>query len=180
MAANQKLDIDHYTDMAAKNHRGLVPMVFMQASLPYAAGAVAGFMPDQAKALHDAGTAVPHKSVFEAGSVEGKADASIVTNGTAEDARKSAIDLGTDPLGLHQLEKIKLAKAVSNLDVTDAAAADAILRAEIDRRALLTPTPAQVAHNAVQTQVNPAAVGQAAGAAVVTSQTGPFGKGGKA
>ena len=163
--ANNKLDLRHYIDMAAKNHRGLIPMVFAKTILPYAQGAIAGFRPEEAKALHDDGIAVPHQSVYEAGAVETKAGASAVVDATEDDRRRSAVDLGDDPLSAHQLDRIKMAQALSGADVGSPEAADTIIKGEIERRQLTRPTPDQLASNAVATQINPAS------APTVTSQT---------
>lgn len=166
--ANTKLDIDHYVSMANKNHRGLVPMVFAKTVLPYAQGDVAGFRPEEAKALHDDGTAVPHSSVYEAGAVETKAGASVLVDASEDERRRSAVALGDEPLAAHQLDRIKLAKALEGGDVSSPEAADAIITAELDRRNLVRPTPDQRASLAVASAINPAS---GAPSVAVTSQS---------
>lgn len=51
--------LSFYSEIAEKNHRGLVPMVFLSSAMPYKAGDIAGFVPKDARAMHVAGQAEP-------------------------------------------------------------------------------------------------------------------------
>ncbi|WCS27795.1 hypothetical protein LOK46_13525 [Methylobacterium sp. NMS14P] len=129
-----RLDLSHFHDMAKGNHRGLVPMEFIEAAMPHAVGDVAGYKPADAKQLHDRGIAVPHGSVYERGSVAERRDASRVVPETDDELRRSQVDLGDDPLERHHLQRIKLAAQIAGRDVSKADEADEIIRAEIARR----------------------------------------------
>ena len=129
-----RLDLSHFHDMAKQNHRGLVPMQFVEAAMPHAVGDVAGFKPAEAKLLHDRGIAVPHGSVYERGAVGERQDASIVEPETDDELRRSQVDMGDDPMGQHHLQRIKLAAEIAGRTVPTKDEADEIIRAEIARR----------------------------------------------
>ena len=42
LANNTKLDLRHYEEMARKNHRGLVPMVFAETTMRFSLGVICG------------------------------------------------------------------------------------------------------------------------------------------
>lgn len=129
-----RLDLSHFHDMAKQNHRGLVPMEFIEAAMPHAIGDVAGYKPHEAKALHDRGIAVPHGSVYDRGDIAERRDASVVVPETDDELRRSQVDLGDDPMGQHHLQRIKLAAEIAGRDVSTKADADEIIQAEIARR----------------------------------------------
>lgn len=129
-----RLDLSHFHDMAKSNHRGLVPMEFVEAAMPHAMGDVAGYKPAEAKLLHDRGIAVPHGSVYERDAVAERQDASTIEPETDDELRRSQVDLGDEPLERHHLQRIKLAAQIAGYDVSKADEADEIIRAEIARR----------------------------------------------
>ena len=129
-----RLDLSHFHDMAKANHRGLVPMEFIEAAMPHAMGDVAGYKPEQAKQLHDRGIAVPHGSVYERGSVGERQDASVVEPETDDELRRSQVELGDEPLSRHHLQRIKLAAEIAGRDVSTKDDADEIIRGELARR----------------------------------------------
>jgi hypothetical protein len=132
-----RLDLSHFHDMAKQNHRGLVPMEFIEPAMPHGVGDVAGYKPAEAKALHDRGIAVPHDSVYDRGDLAERRDASVVVPETDDELRRSQVDLGEGPLERHHLQKIKLAAQIAGRDVSKADEADEIIRAEIARRGAL-------------------------------------------
>ncbi|WP_342163057.1 hypothetical protein [Methylobacterium sp. SD21] len=137
LANNTKLDLRHYEDMARKNHRGLVPMVFAETTLPYALGEIAGFRPAAAKKLHDDGTAVPHESVYRSGSLPEKQVGAGLVDETEDEARRSAVEIPGDVLEAHGLKRMALAKKIAGRDPGTYDEADEIIRAEQQRRSAL-------------------------------------------
>lgn len=138
-ATHNHLDLSHYEEMARKNHRGLVPMSFVEPTLPFGVGDVAGFKPAAAKKLHDEGTAVPHSSVYDAGSIVTKAPAPVVDE-TEEERRKSAVDYPADWSEQHHLKRIGWAKALTGQEKMTVEEADAAIRQEVERRRLKSDT----------------------------------------
>lgn len=137
LANNTKLDLRDYEDMARKNHRGLVPMVFAETTLPFGIGEVAGFRPAAAKKLHDDGTAVPHESVYRSGSLTQKEAGAGLINETEDEARRSAVDIPADVLDAHGLKRMALAKKIAGRDPATWDEADAIIKSEQQRRAAM-------------------------------------------
>ncbi|MCJ2019460.1 hypothetical protein MKK84_18795 [Methylobacterium sp. E-065] len=149
-----RLDLSHFHDMGKQNHRGLVPMEFIEPAMPHAVGDVAGYKPAEAKALHDRGIAVPHGSVYDRGDVAERRDASQVVPETDDELRRSQVDLGDEPLGRHHLQRIKLAAEIAGRDVSTKDDADEIIRAEIARRGgLATRSGGAVTSDAFRQQV---------------------------
>ncbi len=138
-ATHNHLDLSHYEAMARQNHRGLVPMTFLEATLPHGVGDVAGFKPAAAKKLHDEGTAVPHSSVYDAGSLATKAPAPVVDE-TEEERRKSAVDYPADWPEQHHLKRIAWAKALTGQEKMSVEEADKAIRDEVERRRLKADT----------------------------------------
>ena len=137
LANNTKLDLRHYEEMARKNHRGLVPMVFAETTLPYTIGEIAGFRPAAAKKLHDDGTAVPHESVYRSGSLPEKRAGAGLVNETEDEARRSAVEIPDNVLDAHGLKRMALAKKIAGRDPATWEEADEIIKAEQSRRAAL-------------------------------------------
>lgn len=137
LATHTKLDLRHYEEMARGNHRGLVPMTFAETALPYALGETAGFKPTAAKKLHDDGTAVPHESVYRAGSLVEKETGAGLTDETADEARRSAVPIPGDALEQHGLSRMSLAKKITGQDPKTYDEADEMIRAEQQRRTVL-------------------------------------------
>lgn len=149
-----RLDLSHFHEMAKQNHRGLVPMAFIEAAMPHAVGDVAGYKPLEAKALHDRGIAVPHDSVYDRGDIAERRDASVVIPETEDELRRSQVDLGDEPLDRHHLQRIKLAAQIAGHEVSKADEADEIIRAEIARRgALASRSGGAVTSDALRQQV---------------------------
>lgn len=137
LANNTKLDLRHYEEMARQNHRGLVPMVFAETTLPYLIGEVAGFKPAAAKKLHDDGTAVPHESVYRSGSLPEKQAGAGLVNETEDETRRSAVVIPDGVLEDHGLKRMALAKKIAGRDPGSWPEADEIIKAEQARRAAL-------------------------------------------
>lgn len=137
LANNTKLDLRHYEEMARKNYRGLVPMVFAETTLPYTIGEIAGFRPAAAKKLHDDGTAVPHESVYRSGSLPEKEAGTGLVDETQDEARRSAVEIPADVLEAHGLKRMALAKKIAGRDPATWEEADAIIKAEQQRRAAM-------------------------------------------
>ena len=137
LANNTKLDLRHYEEMARGNHRGLVPMVFAETTLPFTIGEIAGFKPAEAKKLHDDGTAVPHESVYRSGSLPEKEAGAGLVDETQDEARRSAVEIPADVLEAHGLKRMALAKKIAGRDPATWEEADAIIKAEQQRRAAM-------------------------------------------
>lgn len=114
---------------------GLVPMTFLVPTITELKGDVRGAEPYTALRWYNQGIAEPLK-----GLPSSKAPVTTASAESEDDARRSAVDLGSDPLSGHRLTKIAAAKKLTGADsMTEAEANDAI-KAELDRRAGVTAT----------------------------------------
>lgn len=113
---------------------GLVPMRIVHGFTPHAAGEIAGFPPATAAGLYQAGDAVVVDENGEEVEIAVSKPASSPAGKTDESV--SGIDIPDAWEGLHHLQRVKLAKAISGrTDVAKTEEADAIIRAEVARRA---------------------------------------------
>jgi hypothetical protein len=113
---------------ALTNARGLVAMTVIEGFAPFSVGDVAGFTPDEALRLFNRGAvAVPGeaKTARRAAPVQPK------TEGEAQ------IEIPEDWATMHHLKRVSLAGKLAERKVETKEEADAIIGAEVERRAAL-------------------------------------------
>lgn len=126
-----------YHEVAKQNHRGLVPMQFLEHAMPYVAGDIAGFPPKDARAMHGAGQAVPYFP-DELDRPADRPSQQVSATDPAEIARLSAIEVTPAIFAEGKLAQIGLAKKILNVPQNtggiDSARAAEVIRAELARR----------------------------------------------
>lgn len=127
---NKRYELADYEELAAKNHRGLVPMEFQENALPWQKGEVAGIKPAEAKKLHDDGTAIP----VDVDQLKGGKSPERVERDDTEAKRLDAIEISPDIMSGHHLPRIQLARTIAGREVPNDTAAREIIQAELARR----------------------------------------------
>lgn len=129
--------LDDYQALALPE-TGLVPMRFLRGTITDRPGDIAGFSPESAMAMHSQGLAEPLKGEGKAPAAAKKSGPVTSASATGEEAdfaRRTAIVIPEDWMGQHHLPKIQMAKEISGEAVTTKVDAEAVIQAELDRRA---------------------------------------------
>lgn len=138
-------ELAYYEALAAENHRGLVAMLFQENAMPYVVGDVAGFPPRNARAMHAQGQAVPYFADDADRPADMPVQRAAAPSNAAEIARLDALDVSLDIFEESKLAWIALAKKILNVHQNTggitATKADAVIRAELARRAAREPDP---------------------------------------
>jgi hypothetical protein len=138
-------DLEFYLELAKRNHRGLVPMIFEVNAMPYVIGDIAGFPPKDARAMHGQGQAKPYFD--EAEGLEDDDYRPSYNRGSALDSqalsadeisRLDALEVAPTIFAEGKLQRIALAKQIKGIPPrsggVNADMADDIIRAELSRR----------------------------------------------
>lgn len=170
-------ELSYYQELAAENHRGLVPMLFLQNAMPNVIGDIAGFLPKDARAMHAAGQAKPYLLEFEqeVRSVPRLSALSASTPSAQEIERLNAIEITPAIFAESKLAVIAAAKQIKGIPQRQGGInhdlAVEIIRAELSRRGQSLSTDDATRGEALQQQV--------AGAVTSQSGAGTQGQGGE-